>query len=211
MLKTAKRTLLDHMFAWFSVLSLSILLVGCSGIGYPPAPRKAATPEYNYKIGPLDTLHVIVWRNPDLTDTVKVRPDGKITVPLVEDLPALGKNSTELARDVEKALSNYIRDPVVTVVVSEFGGPYSEQIRVLGEAAKPQALPYRQNMTLVDVMILVGGVTEFADGNRASLLRTSEGSKIYGLRIDDLLKKGDLTANVDVKPGDVLVIPESWF
>lgn len=192
-------------------LAVLALVTGCSTVAYPPAPKKAATPEYNYKIGPLDMLRVIVWRNPELSDTVRVRPDGKVTVPLVEDLPAQGKDATELARDIEKALSKYIRDPIATVVVSEFGGPYSEQIRVVGEAARPQSLPYRQNMTLLDVMIAVGGVTEFADGNRAALLRTSDGNKLYGLRIEDLLKRGDLTANVDVRPGDVLVIPESWF
>lgn len=192
-------------------LAVLAIVTGCSSVAYPPAPKKAATPDYNYKIGPLDMLRVIVWRNPELSDGVKVRPDGKVTVPLVEDLPAQGKDATELARDIEKALAKYIRDPIVTVIVTDFGGPYSEQIRVVGEAAKPQALPYRQNMTLLDVMIAVGGVTEFADGNRASLLRASEGNKLYGLRIEDLLKRGDLTANVDVRPGDVLVIPESWF
>lgn len=191
--------------------ALLAFMTGCASVAYPPAPKKAAVPEYNYKIGPLDTVRVVVWRNPELSDTVQVRPDGKVTVPLVEDLPAQGKDATELARDIEKALAKYIRDPIVTVVVSGFGGPYSEQIRVVGEAAKPQALPYRQNMTLLDVMIAVGGVTEFADGNRAALLRASEGNKLYGLRIEDLLKRGDLTANVDVRPGDVLVIPESWF
>lgn len=201
-------TSIVRLFVAFVALAL---VSGCASVAYPPAPKKAAVPDYNYKIGPLDTVHVVVWRNPELSDTVKVRPDGKLTVPLVEDLPAMGKDSTELARDIEKALAKYIRDPIVTVVVSEFGGPYSEQIRVIGEAAKPQALPYRQNMTLLDVMIVVGGMTEFADGNRAALLRPSEGSKLYGLRIEDLLKRGDLTANVDVRPGDVLVIPESWF
>lgn len=123
----------------------------------------------------------------------------------------MGKNSTQLARDIEKALSKYIRDPVVTIILTGFVGPYSEQIRVVGEAAKPQALPYNQNMTLLDVMIVVGGITDFADGNKATLLRTSEKNKLYSIRLRDLLRKGDLTANVDVKPGDVVVIPQSWF
>ncbi len=193
-------------------LAWAALLGGCAARSdLPPAPATAATPEYNYIIGPLDTLNVVVWRNPDLSTTVTVRPDGKITVPLAEDLVAIGKDSTTLARDIEKALSKYVRDPVVTVMVTGFIGPFSEQIRVIGEAAKPQVLPYRQKMTLLDVMIAVGGVTEFAAGNRAIILRTSEGNKQYSVRLDDLLKDGDVSANVEVKPGDVLVIPQSWF
>ncbi len=184
-------------------------MVGCTS--YPPAPEKAASPEYNYLIGPLDTLHIIVWRNQELSMTVPVRPDGKVSVPLVEDLPALGKNSTQVARDIERALGKFIRDPVVTVLVTSFVGPYSEQIRVVGEAARPQALPYRQKMTLLDVMIAVGGLTDFADGNRASILRTSDGGRQYGVRLKDLIRRGDVSANVEMKPGDVLIIPQSWF
>lgn len=143
--------------------------------------------------------------------SVPVRPDGKIAAPLVEDLPALGKDSSTLARDIEKALGKFIRDPVVTVVVTNFVGPYSEQIRVIGEAARPQTLPYRQKMTLLDVMIAVNGITDFADGNGTTLLRTSEGAKQYSVRIKDLIKRGDVSANVEMKPGDVLIIPRSWF
>ena len=187
------------------------LLAACATSSYPPAPPQAASPEYNYLIGPLDTLNIIIWRNPDLSMSVPVRPDGKVTVPLVEDLPALGKNPSELARDIEKAMAKLIRDPVVTVVVTNFVGPYSEQIRVVGEATRPQALPYRQKMTLLDVMIAVGGITDFADGNGASILRTSDGSSQYGVRLKDLLKRGDVSANVEMKPGDVLIIPQSWF
>jgi polysaccharide biosynthesis/export protein len=191
-------------------LVVAALLVGCAS-PYPPAPEKVASPDYNYVIGPGDSVSVVVWRNPELSQTVPVRPDGKITTPLVEDLPAMGKDATTLARDVEKALAKFIRDPVVTVIVTGFVGPYSEQIRVVGEAAKPQILPYKQNMTLLDVMIAVGGMTDFADGNRASILRTTEGNKQYSVRLKDLLKAGDVSANVEVKPGDVLVIPQSWF
>jgi polysaccharide export outer membrane protein len=187
-----------------------LLLAACTGT-YPPAPQKVASSEYNYVIGPLDTLHIIVWRNPDLSLSVPVRPDGKVSVPLVEDLPALGKNSTQLARDIEKAMSRFIRDPVVTVIVTNFNGPYSEQIRVVGEAAKPQALPYRQNMTLLDVMIAVGGLTDFADGNNASVLRTADGGRQYAVRLKDLVRRGDVSANIEMKPGDVLIIPQSWF
>jgi polysaccharide export outer membrane protein len=195
-----------------AIAPMAVLVGACSTTPvYEAAPVVAATPDYNYIIGPLDSVNIIVWRNPEISMSVPVRPDGKITTPLVEDLPAMGKNPTTLARDIEKSLSKYIRDPIVTVIVTAFNGPYSEQIRVVGEATTPQALPYRQNMTLLDVMIVVGGITEFADGNKAVLLRTSDNNKLYTVRLKDLLKRGDITANVDVKPGDVLVIPESWF
>jgi polysaccharide export outer membrane protein len=192
--------------------ALVALLTACTPkASYPPPPAEAASPGYQYLIGPGDNLNIVVWRNPELSSSVPVRPDGKITAPLVEDLPAIGKDSTQLARDIEKQLSEYLRDPVVTVIVTNFVGPYREQVRVVGEATRPQALAYRQEMTLLDVMIAVGGITDFADGNAAQLLRTSEGNKLYGVRLRDLLRRGDLTANVDVKPGDILVIPQSWF
>jgi polysaccharide export outer membrane protein len=194
------------------LLCLGLLAAGCAGkSSSPAAPAGVPLAEYKYLIGPGDTLSVIVWRNPDLSMTVSVRPDGTITLPLAEDLPAAGKDPTVVARDVERALAKYIRDPVVTIVVTQFGGPYSEQIRVIGQATKPQALPYRANMTLLDVMIAVGGITDFAAGNRSNILRTSEGNKLYRVRLDDLLRYGDISANVAVKPGDVLIIPESWF
>jgi polysaccharide biosynthesis/export protein len=136
---------------------LVVSLLSACGTRLPPAPTAAATPEYRYLIGPLDAVNVIVWRNPELSISAPVRPDGRISVPLVEDIQALGRNPTDLARDIEKALSKFIRDPVVTVMVTSFNGPYSEQIRVIGEAARPQSVPYRQNMTLLDVMVLVGG------------------------------------------------------
>lgn len=186
-------------------------LAGCATSSYPPAPGSASDAEYNYVIGPGDNVNIVVWRNPELSMSVPVRPDGKITTPLVEDLPALGKDSSTLARDIEKALAKFIREPVVTVIVTGFVGPYSEQIRVVGEAAQPQTLPYVQKMTLLDVMIKVGGITEFADGNRATILRTGEGNKQYNVRIKDLIKRGDVSANVEVRPGDVLIIPQSWF
>jgi polysaccharide export outer membrane protein len=143
---------------------------------------------------------------------VTVRPDGKITTPLVEDLPATGRTPTQLAREIEKALSKYVQNPVVTVIVAGGVGPYTEQIRVIGEAARPQALPYKENMTLLDVMIMVGGITDFAAGNRATILRTVGGKKEQlGVRLVDLLRRGDLTANVAMRPGDVLIIPQSYF
>ena len=193
-----------------TLMVLTSLLVACA-TKYPPAPATAATPDYRYLIGPLDTVNVIVWRNPELSMAVPVRPDGRITTPLVEDIPALGRNPAELGRDLEKALAKYIRDPVVTVLVTSFAGPFNEQIRIVGEAVKPQAVPYRQNMTLLDVIIVAGGLTDFADGNNAVLVRGSEKSKQYNVRLGDLVRRGDISANVDVRPGDVLIIPQSWF
>jgi polysaccharide export outer membrane protein len=190
---------------------LSGLLSGCNTTKYPAAPAEASTPDYKYLIGPLDTLSIIVWRNPELSLTVPVRPDGRISTPLVEDLVALGRNPTDLSRDIEKSLSKYTRDPVVTVVVTSFVGASSEQIRVIGEATRPAAIPYRQKMTLLDVVIAVGGLTDFADGNAAVLVRDKDGGKPYGVRLRDLVKRGDISANVEVRPGDVLIIPQSWF
>ena len=198
--------------ATFAVAVLA-LLSACAGSGqkYPPAPANAASPDYNYMVGPGDNLNIIVWRNPELSMTVPVRPDGKISTPLVDELVAQGKTSVQIARDVEKSIGKFVRDPIVTVIVTGFVGPYSEQIRVVGEAAKPQALPYKQKMTLLDVMIAVGGLTDFADGNNASILRASEGDKQYSVRIKDLIKRGDVSANVEMRPGDVLIIPQGWF
>ena len=199
-----------RVFRLAGAVLLVAALAACAG-KQEAAPASVASPDYNYLIGPLDTLQINVWRNADLSTTVPVRPDGKVSVPLVEDLPALGKNATQLARDIEKAMGKFIRDPVVTVIVTTFNGPYTEQIRVVGEAAKPQALPYRQKMTLLDVMIAVGGLTDFADGNNASVLRTSDGGKQYNVRLKDLIRRGDVSANIEMKPGDVVIIPQSWF
>jgi polysaccharide biosynthesis/export protein len=193
------------------VAAVAATIIGGCATSYPPAPREAATSDYNYIIGPLDTVNIIVWRNPELSLVVPVRPDGKVTTPLVDDLDALGKTPTILARDIEKALAKYIRDPVVTVIVTTFVGPASEQIRVIGEAAKPQILAFRKYMTLLDVMIAVGGLTDFADGNRANIFRVGDGGKLYSVRLQDLVKRGDITANVDMRPGDILIIPQSYF
>ncbi len=187
-----------------------VFVTGCA-TQFPSAPSKAMTDGYNYIIGPGDSVNIVVWRNPELSLSVPVRPDGKITTPLVEDLLAMGKDPSTLARDIEKALAKFIRDPVVTVIVTGFVGPYSEQVRVIGQAAKPQILAYKQKMTLLDVMIAVGGMTDFADGNHATILRASEDNKQYTVRLKDLVKRGDVSANVEMKPGDVLIIPQSWF
>jgi polysaccharide biosynthesis/export protein len=196
--------------SFIGIAVLSLTVAGCQ-TPYPPAPVTATTPDYDYHIGPLDTVNVIVWRNPELSMSVPVRPDGKITTPLIDDLPALGKTPTELERDMEKALVKYIRDPVVTIIVTQFAGPANEQIRVIGEATKPQVLAYRRNMTVLDVMIAVGGLTDFADGNGARIFRVADGGKVYAVRLRDLVKRGDITANVDMRPGDILIIPQSWF
>lgn len=201
------------------ILMFILGLGGCARYDYSLLPPSntygslTADPEdYRYVIGPGDSLSIFVWRNPEVSQSVTVRPDGLITTPLVEDLQASGKTPTQLARDIEKALETYIRQPIVTVLVAGGVGPYSEQIRVVGEAANPQALPYRERMTLLDLMIVVGGVTQFADANNASILRMTNGElKQYRVRIDDLLKDGDISANVDMLPGDILIIPESWF
>jgi polysaccharide export outer membrane protein len=193
-------------------MAASAGLAGCSLTPtYPPPPTFAATPDYRYVIGTGDSVSVMVWRNPELSMGVPVRPDGRLTMPLVEDLMALGRTPTELARDIERELAKYVREPLVTVIVSGASGPFSEQIRILGEATRPQAIPYRQDMTLLDLMIIVGGITDFADGNKTVLVRGAEQGKMYTLRINDLVKRGDFTANVDLKPGDVLIIPQSWF
>ncbi len=193
----------QHCSIWLLLAQLALGTLAWAGEG-------EETPYY--LIGPGDSLNIFVWRNPDLSTSVPVRPDGRITIPLVEDLQASGKTPTQLARDIEKALAKYVKDPLVTVMVTGFVGPYSQQIRVVGEATRPQALPYRDRMTLLDVMIAVGGLTEFAAGNRARLIRIVDGEQqVMELRLDDLLKDGDISANIPMLPGDTLIIPESWF
>ena len=198
---------------WLCAAAMAALaLAACGTAGkYPAAPTSATGSDYTYVIGPLDTVNIIVWRNADWAGTVPVRPDGRIPAPLVDALQAAGHHPQELAREIEKTLPKYIRDPVVTVVVNNFQGQYGEQIRIVGEAAKPQSLPYRKDMSLLDVMIQVGGLTDFADGNGAVLVRGSEGGKQYSIRLRDLLKRGDISANVQVRPGDVIIVPQSWF
>ena len=195
---------------WKVAIAAALLTFGCA-TSYPPAPKDVQVSDYEYLIGPGDAINVIVWRNPELSMVVPVRPDGKVTTPLVDDLPAQGKTPSLLARDLEKALAKFIREPVVTVIVTTFVGPTSEQIRVVGEATKPSVLSYRKNMTVLDVMIAVGGLTPFADGNKATISRGSEGGKSYAVRLNDLVIRGDISANVEMRPGDILVIPQSWF
>ncbi|MET0348443.1 MAG: XrtA/PEP-CTERM system exopolysaccharide export protein [Rhizobacter sp.] len=195
-----------------SVLLSAVFLSACGSVGnYPQAPQATVSAEARYRIGPLDTLNIVVWRNPELSSIVTVRPDGRISTPLVEDLVAAGRSPVDLAREVEGVLGKYVRDPVVTVVVNTFQGIYAEQIRIVGEAARPQSVAYRQNMTVLDVMIQVGGLTDYADGNGAVLVRGSENGKQYSVRLKDLLKRGDISANVPVLPGDIVIVPQSWF
>lgn len=194
-------------------LVLTILAAACTS-PYPAPPNAGAGSETapDYKIGPLDTVQVYVRNEPDLSVTVPVRPDGMISTPLIDDMVAAGKTASQLGKDIAEKLRTYVNEPVVTVMVSDFAGPFDQQVRVVGEATKPQAIPYRANMTVLDVMIEAGGLTEFADGNRSVLVRrTKEGQQSYNVRVGDLLKEGDINANIPVMPGDVIIIPQSWF
>ncbi len=188
-----------------------LVLAGCTSRDLAPADA-GDFPTPAYRIGPGDNLNIFVWRNPELSVTLPVRPDGRLTVPLIDDVPVAGKTPTELARDLEGELSKFIQDPIVSVLVTGFQGPFDQQIRVVGEAARPQGIPYRENMSVLDVMIAVGGLTEFAAGNDAVIVRQVDGQEIsYRVRLDDLVKDGDVAANVEMLPGDVLIIPQSWF
>jgi polysaccharide export outer membrane protein len=171
-------------------------------------------PTERYVIGALDQLNVFVWRNADLGGKVQVRPDGMITTPLIPDLQAAGRTPAQLGEDIRLALTKYVDDPRVTVMVETFQGSFSQQIRIVGATAKPASLPYRANMTLLDAMIAVGGLSEYAAGNRARLIRHDRATgtqKEYDLKIARLLKKGDYSANVRLEPCDVIIIPESMF
>lgn len=208
------KALFNHPARWpvrMTVAALLVALAGCASSKFPAAPATVASDDYSYIIGAGDNLSIQVWRNPELSMSVPVRPDGKIAAPLVDEMVVQGKTSVQVARDVEQQLGKYVRDPVVTVIVTGFVGPYSEQIRVVGEAARPQFLPYKQKMTLLDVMIAVGGLTDFASGNSATILRTAEGNKQYSVRLKDLIKGGDVSANAEMRPGDILIIPQSLF
>jgi polysaccharide export outer membrane protein len=177
------------------------------------APHDSKTAkDWTYRVGPGDELNIFVWRNPELTQTVTVRPDGKFSTPLVKEHLATGKTPPQLAVELEKALGEYVRDPLVTVTPNKFVGEYDDQVRVVGEASKPTALPYRRNMTVLDLMVQVGGLTEYAAGNRAVLVRYADGKEQeFKVRLDDLVKDGDISANVAMQPGDIVIIPEAWF
>jgi polysaccharide export outer membrane protein len=192
---------------------LVVAVAGCGGgQSLPRATVASYDPSPDYFIGPLDSLSIFVWRNPELSQTVPVRPDGRISIPLVQDLAAAGKTPTQLGSDIEGELKKFVQDPIVTVIVTSFNGPYSRQVRVVGEAAHPQAIPFRDNMTLLDVMIASGGLTLYAAGNRSTIVRTvGDKETAFRVRIADLIKDGDVSANVQMLPGDVLIIPQAWF
>ena len=195
--------------AFFFCLVGGFVLAGCASA--PPQNLTGDETPNNYRIGPGDGLKIFVRNNPDLSMSVPVRPDGEISIPLVSSIKAAGKTPTQLAGDLETALSSYVRDPRVTVIVTSFVGTYSDQIRVVGEAARPQAMPYRNGMSLLDVMINVGGLTQFAAGNRAKLVRTVNGTeKTYGINLEDLLA-GNIKDNAPMRPGDVIIIPRTFF
>jgi len=201
-------------FTWGLALGAALVVLGGCEQTIPYADEMVTNDvaDYEYIIGPGDSLGIFVWRNPELSQSVIVRPDGKISAPLVDDLVANGKTSTELAREVEAVLAEYVRDPLVTVIVSGFSGVYYTQVRVVGEAVQPRAIPYQANMTLLDLMIAVGGLTEFASGNSARLVRQVDGEPQEMLvRLEDLLKDGDISANITIAPGDIVIIPEAWF
>ncbi|WP_033073694.1 XrtA/PEP-CTERM system exopolysaccharide export protein [Sphingopyxis sp. MWB1] len=196
-------------------------LAGCAGVGgnAPELPsanfvENREGPGEEYIIGPLDELQIFVWRNPELGGKVQVRPDGRITTPLITDMPAVGKTPTMLQQDIKLQLGQYINDPIVSVIVTSFNSTFSQQVRIVGATEKPASIPYRANMTVLDAMIAVGGLGEFAAGNKARLVRFDKGTgkqREYGLRLNDLIKRGDVKANVRLQPGDVIIIPESMF
>ena len=203
-----------------STAMLSLALSGCGGVGagqqLPPASFVALQegPGEEYVIGPLDELTIFVWRNPELGASVQVRPDGRITTPLITDMPAVGKTPSMLSEDIKLQLSQYIQEPIVSVIVNKFAGTFSQQVRIVGATEKPASIPFRANMTLLDAMIAVGGLSEYAAGNKARLVRFDKqtgNQKEYAVRIGDLLRKGDTKANVLLMPGDVIIIPESTF
>ena len=200
---------------WALVAVAAGLLSGCASgptSETVPAAVTDSAAQTEYRIGPGDTLQVFVWNQPELTVTVPVRPDGMISTPLISGVPAAGKTPPELAQDLQTALSEFVRNPTVSVMVTTFVGTYADQIRVVGQASKPQSLPYRANMTLLDVMIAVGGLAEFAAGNRAVIVRQEGDQRVrMPVRLQDLLDDGDVSVNVPMRPGDVLIIPESRF
>ena len=206
-----ERVLLGKLLSLMIVLGIAASLASCAN-SLPPPPSDG-TQSSLYRIGPGDGLYIFVWENRDLSTSVTVRPDGRVSFPLVNDVQAAGKTPTQLSRDIQRRLAKYVKDPVVTVMVNNFVGEYSEQIRIVGEATKPSAIPYRRGMSVLDAMISVGGLTQYADGNRSTLVRiVGRGVKeTYGLPLDKLLKDGDISVNVPLEPGDIIIIPQTFF
>ena len=197
--------------AAIGIVAFGLVVGGCA-TAKPPLGEVGELVDYEYVIGPGDSINIFVWNNPEVSTSVPVRPDGRVSAPLVEEVFASGKTPTQLARDIEESLSVYIKDPLVTVMVGGFQGRFDQQIRILGEATNPSAIVYRQDMTLLDAIIAVGGLTPFASGNKAVIVRYIDGEPVTGgVRIDDLIQDGDISANVNMRPGDILIIPEAWF
>jgi polysaccharide export outer membrane protein len=213
MSKKAMKLIIENLITAVCFVTVCSVLSGCQT--NLPLIEKApllVNQQIDYHIGPGDNLQIFVWRNPEFSVSVPVRPDGKISIPLIEDIMAAHETPAELSKNLEVALSHYLKEPIVTVMVSNFVGTYEDSIRVVGEASQPQAIPYRTGMTLLDIMILVGGLTDFADGNRATLVRHyGMNNTSYRARLEDLLNDGDISANAKVLPGDVLIIPEAFF
>lgn len=177
----------------------------------PMPPMASSNVAPDYRIGPGDTIQIFVWRNPELTQTVPVRPDGKISTPLVEDMVAVGKTPSQLARDIERVLAEYIRSPQVNVIVSNPVSAFS-QVKVIGQVTNPQSLPYREGMRVLDAILAAGGLTEFAAGNRGKIVRKVDGKDTeLRVKVDDLVNKGAMSHNLELKPGDVIVVPQSFF
>jgi polysaccharide export outer membrane protein len=201
-------------------LAISTLIISCASsppvaqTTTPTAASGAAAPkpaDNDYIIGPGDTLQVFVWRNPELSTSVPVRPDGKISTPLVEDMVAVGKTPPQLARDMEKVLSEYVRSPKVNIIVSTAASAYS-RVQVVGQVVHPQSIPYREGMTVLDAVLQVGGLGQFASGNRARVVRMVNGKEtVIHVKLDNLVNGGDVKENIQLKPGDVLVVPQSIF
>ena len=211
-IKTRGAKQFARVMTWLVMIACAMTIASCAN--NLPAPPREAAQNPTYHIGPGDSLHVFVWQNPDLSTTVTVRPDGRVSLPLVSDILAAGKTPTQLSKDIESRLTKYVNGPIVTVMVTSFVGLHSEEIRVVGEAAKPSAMPYRKGMTVLDVMIAVGGLTQYADGDRARLVRTVARGRVqesYALLLNRLLKDGDISANVSLEPGDIIIIPQTFF
>jgi polysaccharide export outer membrane protein len=200
------------IFFWVAVLLAGVWSTLAAADVPPPNPvTPSHTVSADYLIGPGDSLQVFVWRNPDLTVTVPVRPDGKISTPLVEDMVAVGKTPSDLARDIEKALSVYVKSPQVNVIVTVPASVFS-QVKVIGQVLHPQALPYREGMTVLDAILAAGGLGQFAAGNRTRLVRVVNGkSQELKIKLESLVNSGDMSQNLALKPGDVLVVPETRF
>ncbi len=212
--------ILQYFKNFLAVIAMAVFVSACGGTStgkmLPPStftPLQEG-PGEEYVIGPLDELTIFVWRNEELGAKVQVRPDGRITTPLITDMTAVGKTPTMLSQDIKLQLSQYIKDPIVSVIVNKAAGTFSQQIRIVGATEKPASIPYRANMTLLDAMISIGGLSEYAAGNKAKLIRANRANGLqeeYSIRLADLLKKGDTSANVKLQPGDVIIIPESFF